>query len=159
MRVVLGAVTVLPDISHMLERQREAASSRMQDETDGDRTSAPIGIEDEAVHLPHGPFRQPWCMTASSTIDPTKFYARATAPQDDAIEIETTVPPQVLADIQQLVDDGDFPEYRTPDDFYRDALVHELHAIMGQVDDPRLRGNVERLLRRIASEEESLRAG
>jgi hypothetical protein len=92
-------------------------------------------------------------------IDPTKCYTLATSPQDDAIEIEMTVPSQVLADIQQLVDDGDFHDYRTSEDFFRDALVHELHAIMGQIDDPRVKGNIERFRRRIAAEEDALRAG
>jgi hypothetical protein len=85
--------------------------------------------------------------------DPFATYVRATAPGDDALELDLILPPGVLAGIRELVANPRFPEYQTPWDVIRDAAVHRLEALRESTTDPRIRAGIEDYLRRVEAME------
>jgi hypothetical protein len=91
-------------------------------------------------------------------IDPTKFYTRSTAPKEDAVNVEGNIPPEVVEAIRLLARDDRFPDYETPEDFMRDALIHMFAEVRDRVADPSIHDHLDRYLRKVAADEEALRA-
>ncbi len=92
-------------------------------------------------------------MPSAPIIGPHQFYVRSTAPGDDAVTFDRMIPSDVAARIRRLVNDDRYPEYATPDDFMRDAVVHRLQHLVGDIADPALRAHVERLLNGMVPDE------
>jgi hypothetical protein len=102
--------------------------------------------------------RRAWELAATTLqgslgYDPNKFYVRATDIKGHGERVSFKVPPEISAQIAELIFSKSFPEYRTPLDFWRDAGVHWLHHRTGQRNDPKMKEAVEDLTNRLALEE------
>ncbi len=88
-------------------------------------------------------------------IDPNRSYALAITPGDDAVEVEFEVREGTLAEVQRLVNEG---QYRSVEDFFRDAWLHSLAEKLDDIDNPLQRLKAEILLLDVASREEAQRS-
>lgn len=64
--------------------------------------------------------------TSDDTYSVEKFYTRATDARGHADRVSIKVPPEMLAECERLIHSGRIPEYQTPQDIFRDAVVHRL---------------------------------
>jgi hypothetical protein len=94
---------------------------------------------------------------ATPIIGPDRTYVLAMTPGDDGVEIEFDAPGGTLAEVQRLIDESQFPEYRSVDDFARDALVHYMTTKLGDIQDREQRLKAEAMLQDIARREDALR--
>lgn len=71
-----------------------------------------------------------WLENSSAGVDSTysvdKFYTASRNKKGFCTSVRLAVPPETLAHIGEMVAQRVFPEYRTPADFFRDAIVHRL---------------------------------
>lgn len=63
----------------------------------------------------------------SHDYDPDAIYTRSTNKFDHSSVMHTPFPRQVVSMIQAIVSSNLIPEYRTPHDFIRNAVIHQLH--------------------------------
>lgn len=66
---------------------------------------------------------------------PDKFYTASRNTKGFTSTLRMNVPPEVVAWIGQIVQSGAIPEIRTREDFFRDALIHELHRTQEFIDN------------------------
>jgi hypothetical protein len=87
-------------------------------------------------------------LVGSEAYSVDKFYTRSTNKHDHSSEkIQTPYPPNVHAMIMELVNDAGFPDYRSPQDVARDAVVHRIwHHANKSNDEKTLRLCVEEML-------------
>jgi hypothetical protein len=63
----------------------------------------------------------------SDTYDPNEIYAGgAKDAQGHSTNIRCHVPDHWVAAVHELVNSPDWPEYKTPQDFFRDAIYHRM---------------------------------
>lgn len=66
---------------------------------------------------------------------PDEFYTKATNKHDhSSTPYSVRVDPTTSAQISALIASGKIPHYKTPSDFFRDALVHRLHYLVYRMD-------------------------
>lgn len=61
-----------------------------------------------------------------SDYSPDKFYTHATDKKGHCVSIRTAVPPNLSSEIDTLIASRKYPDYKTPQDFVRDAVFHRL---------------------------------
>jgi hypothetical protein len=77
-----------------------------------------------------------WLATPEHDYSPARFYTRSTNQFDHSQTVQTGFPREVMALVSKIVHAGVVPEYRSNQDFIRDAVVHRLHQIATFLDDP-----------------------
>lgn len=66
---------------------------------------------------------------------PDEFYTKATNKHDhSSTPYSVRVDPTTSAQVSALIASGKIPHYKTPSDFFRDALVHRLHYLVYRMD-------------------------
>jgi len=66
---------------------------------------------------------------------PDEFYTKATNKHDhSSAPYSVRVDPSMSAQISALIQSGKIPHYRTPSDFFRDAITHRLHYLVNRMD-------------------------
>ncbi len=88
----------------------------------------------------------------SSWYDIKKFFTYSEDKKGHSIQIRLWVPKNLAGQIGRVANSGQIPEYRSPQDFYRDALVHRAHVIAEWLDDGELKAEVG-MLSMLAEEE------
>jgi len=63
------------------------------------------------------------------------WYTASRGADKTSRQINLRIPEYLGASLDQLVARGTFPAVRTPQDFIRSALVHELHRRLGEITD------------------------
>lgn len=81
-----------------------------------------------------------------------KFYTVSTNKKGFTSSIRVNVPPDVLSSIGALVASKDIPDYRTLQDFLRDALVHRLHDVNDMIAGDFLHNATKMFLRMAEAE-------
>lgn len=75
-----------------------------------------------------------------SNYDYNAFYVRSTNSKgfDKPVRTDffTSFPPELTGELNALIARQVFPEYRTSQDFIRDAVVHHLHRRQEEANDP-----------------------
>lgn len=66
-------------------------------------------------------------LDGSHDYDPDAIYTRSTNKFDHSSTMHTPFPRQVISMVQAIVSSNLVPEYRTPHDFIRNAVLHQLH--------------------------------
>lgn len=84
---------------------------------------------------------------------PDLFYCKATDTKGHGEKVGGRVPPDIYAQIQQIVHDDNFPDYTMPMDFIRDAIVHHLHRRQDQAGTMRMREVTKEIIERLGYEE------
>jgi superfamily I DNA and RNA helicase len=64
------------------------------------------------------------------------FYTQASDRQGHSAKYQVKVPTNIAGELAAIIQSGKIPEYRTPQDIFRDALIHQLHYLERIVDDP-----------------------
>ena len=77
-----------------------------------------------------------WVATPEHDYSPARFYTRSTNQFDHSQTVQTGFPREVMALVSKIVHAGVVPEYRSNQDFIRDAVVHRLHQVAAFLDDP-----------------------
>lgn len=75
----------------------------------------------------------PWALANSHKYSPDRIYNRATDGKGHKENVLCPVPPSILHEIQALVASKVFPEYRTTQDFIRDAIVHRAKYVSERI--------------------------
>ncbi len=65
----------------------------------------------------------PWAM-AQAGYSPDKFYVRATDGKGHSENVQTKISPSLLGELSAIIAAKEIPEYRTVQDFIRDAVLH-----------------------------------
>lgn len=112
---------------------------------------------------PSGQHRKSWENAAKGEggYDPSKFYTRATdVVHGHADSMRLRLPPDVLSQVGDLINLRDdtgkrkvFPDYKSVQDFVRDAIVHHLHNRTEQAGDRDLIEQTTEVLKRMAFED------
>lgn len=64
-----------------------------------------------------------------------EFYCKATDGRGHSDNLRVRVKPEMAGEVAALVSSGRIPDYTTPQDFIRDAMVHRLRWLSENVDD------------------------
>lgn len=75
----------------------------------------------------------------NSWYDERKFYTYSEDKKGHSIQIRLWVPKNVAGQIGRVVNSEQIPEYRSAQDFYRDALLHRAFLIAQWLDDGELK--------------------
>jgi hypothetical protein len=94
----------------------------------------------------------------TTTYSPSKFYVRATDEKGHHDRVTFKTPPLLISQIMALVTSGEFPDYRTAADFYRDALLHHLHTRIDGVKSLSMREGIQETLQMLVDEDRADRA-
>lgn len=86
-----------------------------------------------------------------------QFYCESTDGRGHSDNHRVRMKPQLSGEIGALVASGVIPEYSTPSSFIRDAVVHRLHWLSENLDNPVLRARLAEVVRRAAIEETTSR--
>lgn len=78
----------------------------------------------------------PWKLEGSEPYSVDKFYVTARNTHDHTERINLRIHPSLIAEIQELIGRGAIPEYRSFQDFVRDACQHRMEYLRGKVSDP-----------------------
>lgn len=78
----------------------------------------------------------------SSWYEPTKFYTYSEDKKGHSIQIRMWVPKNLAGQIARVVNSGLVPEYRSAQDFYRDAMFHRAHIVGEWIDDGELKAEL-----------------
>ena len=76
-----------------------------------------------------------WMATPEHQYDPARIYTRSTNKFDHSTPLTVGFPREVLALVGKIVSSGVWGEYRSNQDFVRDAVVHRLQTMAGQLED------------------------
>ncbi len=82
------------------------------------------------------------------------FYTQASDKKGHTAKITVQFPVNVAGEIASAIQSGKIPEYKTAQDFVRDAVIHRLHHIQNLIDDP----DLERKITMWTIHNEALRA-
>ena len=75
----------------------------------------------------------------SAWYNPRKFYTFSEDKKGHSIQIRLWIPKNLAGQIGRVVNSGQIPEYRSPQDFYRDSLFHRAHEVAEWLDDGELK--------------------
>ena len=71
--------------------------------------------------------------------DPNEFYTASADRRGHSDTFYVKVPPYVASALSQFIQSGKVPQYKTVQDFIRDAIVHRIHYLMynwpGELDE------------------------
>ena len=95
-----------------------------------------------------------WETTTPVGYNPNGFYTQASDKKGHSAKITVKVPVNVAGEIASAVASGRIGEYKTAQDFLRDAVIHRLHSIQPLLDDP----DLERKITMWTINNEALRA-
>lgn len=70
--------------------------------------------------------------------DPKEFYTASEDRKGHDLQIRLRVPKNLAGLIGRVVGSGAIPEYRTQQDFYRDAMTHRAYQVAHWIDDGEL---------------------
>lgn len=84
------------------------------------------------------------------TYDENAFYTRATDRKGHSETVTFKLPPETYQELVALVHLDEFPDYSSPSDVCRDALVHVLAKRTAQINDPSVRARTRDLVERTA---------
>jgi hypothetical protein len=71
----------------------------------------------------------------NDSYDPSEVYAGgAKDAQGHSANIRCHIPDHWVAAVSELVNSSEWPEYKTPQDFYRDAVYHRMRWASAQTD-------------------------
>ena len=73
--------------------------------------------------------------TPEHQYDPARIYTRSTNKFDHSTPLTVGFPREVLALVGKIVSSGVWGEYRSNQDFVRDAVVHRLQTMAAQLGD------------------------
>ncbi len=76
--------------------------------------------------------------TTSDNYDLDEFYTRSVDKRGHHSSAYISIPPELSAEIQEMVASKSFPAYRTAGHFWRDASIHRLHYLAQRGENPRL---------------------
>ena len=76
-----------------------------------------------------------WMATPEHQYDPARIYTRSTNKFDHSTPLTVGFPREVLALVGKIVSSGVWGEYRSNQDFVRDAVVHRLQTMAAQLGD------------------------
>ncbi len=79
-----------------------------------------------------------WETTTPVGYNPDMFYTQASDKKGHTAKITVQFPVNVAGEIASVTQSGKIPDYKTAQDFVRDAVIHRLHDIQGIIDDPDL---------------------
>lgn len=68
----------------------------------------------------------PWETVDANTYSPDQVYTRSVDGRGHSVNTQTKMSPEIAGEIAALVASGVVPEYRTAQDFHRDAAIHRL---------------------------------
>lgn len=85
------------------------------------------------------PTLDPFTMKKGKGYDPDEVYIRSTDGHGNSDNLQCRVPIEVSGEVAAIVATQLIPDYRTPADFVRDAIVHRLHYVAEKVNSPELR--------------------
>lgn len=74
---------------------------------------------------------------------PDKFYTRSTDAKGHTRQLRMSIPPEVMAQVAELIQSRRVPDYKTIEAFARDAIVHRLHWLGENLDDEKLKAAVQ----------------
>lgn len=86
--------------------------------------------------------------------DGKNFYTHSSDKQGHSHAVKLAIPKNLQGQIGRVVGSGAIPEYRTPQDFYRDALFHRAHDVARWIDDGDLTREITMLI--LQAEEEMI---
>lgn len=89
--------------------------------------------------------------------DITSFYPEAADGRGHSDNLRVRVKPEIAGEIGALVASGVIPEYTTPQAMVRDAIVHRLHWLAENIDNPALAAKLQEAIRRTVVEETTQR--
>lgn len=69
----------------------------------------------------------------ANSYDPDKVYNASRDSKGFGSSLRMKVPPSLLSELGHVVQSGIITEYRTREDFFRDAIVHRLHWVADRV--------------------------
>lgn len=95
-----------------------------------------------------------WETTAPTGYSKSMFYTQASDKKGHSAKITVKFPVNVAGELASAVQSGKIPDYKTAQDFVRDAVIHRLHDIQGLIDDP----DLERKITMWTIHNEALRA-
>lgn len=75
--------------------------------------------------------------------DPLRFYTRGSDDKGHYEKLWIKVSPELLSMINRFCHADEFPDYKSPQDFIRDAAVHLVNMRQEQSGDPELRAAIE----------------
>ena len=88
--------------------------------------------------------------------DPHRYYTFGSDQKGHSSEIRIQIPKPLRGEMQQLVESGAIPEYRTAQHIARDALYHRIKQLSQQIDNDELSRAVG--LAMLISDEEQIKA-
>ena len=77
-----------------------------------------------------------------SWYDPQSFYTFSEDRKGHSAQLRIWVPKNLAGQISRIVNSGEIPELRSPQDFYRDAMFHRAHQVAQWIDDGELKKEV-----------------
>jgi hypothetical protein len=89
--------------------------------------------------------------------DIATFYTRAADGRGHSENLRVRVKPELSGEVSALVASGRIPDYSTPQDFIRDAIVHRLRWLAENADDPILAAKLAETIRRAIIDETTAR--
>ena len=89
-----------------------------------------------------------------ASYSPKRFYTASDDKQGHSAQIRLYIPKGLAGQIARIINSHEIPEYRSIQDFYRDALTHRAYTVGGWLDDDELVGEVHMLI--LMSEEHQL---
>ncbi len=79
-----------------------------------------------------------WEVSTPQGYNPLAHYTQASDKKGHSAKFTTKIPVNVAGEMSAAVQSGKIPEYKTIQDFMRDAIIHQLHRIQPILDDPEL---------------------
>lgn len=92
--------------------------------------------------------------TPTNSYAPDRFYTGSTNKKGFGQVVRIQIPPTITNEISALIASRAIPEYRTAQDFYRDAMIHRLHWIMQNVGNLANRKEVSETIHRLQDQAE-----
>lgn len=89
--------------------------------------------------------------------DISSFYTKGSDGRGHSDNMRVRLKPDVAGEIASLVASGFIPDYTTPQDMVRDAIVHRLRWIAENTDNRDLRAKLDDAVRRMVIEETTSR--